>query len=217
MAAQIINIMIVDDHPLVRSGLRQLIETEPDLRVCCEAASMVEAQQVFSNHSPDLAIIDLSLPDGSGLDLIKHILARQPDMKTLVSSMYDEDLFAVRALRAGARGYINKQEAGEQVIAAIRQVLTGELYLSSRMTEHLIVNTAHSTDDQKYSPAQTLSNRELEVFELTGHGLTTSDIAERLHLSVKTIESHRANIKTKLRLNSAGELIRCAVQWTLDT
>ncbi len=217
MAVQIINIMIVDDHPLVRSGLRQLIETELDLRVCCEAASMVEAQQVFSNHSPDLAIIDLSLPDGSGLDLIKHILARQPDMKTLVSSMYDEDLFAVRALRAGARGYINKQEAGEQVIAAIRQVLTGELYLSSRMTEHLIVNTAHSTDDQKYSPAQTLSNRELEVFELTGHGLTTSDIAERLHLSVKTIESHRANIKTKLRLNSAGELIRCAVQWTLDT
>ncbi len=213
---QTTNIMIVDDHPLVRSGFRRLIETEPDLSVCCEAGDIGEALQIVAKCLPDLAIVDLSLPDGNGLDLIKRMLAQQPAMLILVSSMHDEDLFAVRALRVGAKGYINKQQASEQVIVAIRQILGGKLYLSEQMTEHLMLESANSIQNPVLSPVEELSNRELEVFELIGHGMATSEIADRLHLSVKTIESHRANIKTKLGLRTGGELVRCAVQWTLN-
>jgi DNA-binding NarL/FixJ family response regulator len=216
-AMQTTNIMIVDDHPLVRSGFRQLIESENGLNVCCEAATMNEALQLIKHCFPDLAIIDLSLPDGSGLELIKRLHALQPGILILVSSMHDEDLFAERVLRAGAKGYINKQEAGEQVIVALRQVLDGEIYLSSHMKERQLLEQDGNPRTPLLSPAEHLSNRELEVFELIGHGMATGEIAVKLHLSVKTIETHRANIKTKLGLCTAGELTRSAVQWTLDT
>jgi DNA-binding NarL/FixJ family response regulator len=210
-------IMIVDDHPLVRTGFRQLLESEPDLSVCCEAASIAQAVQQIMRTIPDLAIVDLSLPDGNGLELIKRIHARHRDVLILVSSMHDEDLFAERALRAGAKGYINKEEAGDQVIVAVRTVLAGNIYLSSYMSARHAQEQRGNTGHLHQSPVQQLSDRELEVFELIGHGLATGDIASKLHLSVKTIETHRANIKSKLGLSSAGELTRSAVKWTIET
>lgn len=209
--------MIVDDHPLVRSGFRQLFESENDMNVCCEAATMKEALQLIKHCKPNLAIIDLSLPDGNGLELIKRVHTQYPDILILVSSMHDEDLFAERVLKAGAKGYINKQEAGEQVIVAARQVLDGKIYLSSHMAERLLLEQEGNPRAPVLSPVEHLSNRELEVFELIGHGMTTGEIADKLSISVKTIETHRANIKTKMGLCSAGELTRSAVQWTLDT
>jgi DNA-binding NarL/FixJ family response regulator len=212
-----VQIMIVDDHPLVRTGFRQLIESEPDLSVCCEAANIAQAVQQIMNTRPDLAIVDLSLPDGNGLDLIKRIHARHKDILILVSSMHDEDLFAERALRAGAKGYINKQEAGDEVIVALRQILAGNIYLSSHMSARLAQEVSGIARNPADSPVKHLSDRELEVFELIGHGLGTGEIASKLHLSVKTIETHRANIKSKLGLNSASELTRSAVQWAIET
>jgi DNA-binding NarL/FixJ family response regulator len=208
--------MIVDDHPLVRSGFRMLIESEPDFSIYGEAASVSEALQLIAHDVPELAIVDLSLTDGSGLELIKRIHAIEPKILILVSSMHDEDLFAERALRAGAKGYINKQKAGEEVIVAIRQVLNGGVYLSPEMHQRLATQFSDNLPDQELSPVEQLSNRELEVFELIGHGSSTSVIADKLHLSVKTIESHRAHIKLKLGLNSASELTRFAIQWTID-
>lgn len=208
---------IIDDHPLVRHGLRQLLESEADLMVCCEAASVAEALKVIKDCQPDLAIVDLSLPDGNGLDLIKRLLSKYPELLILVSSMHDERLFAERALRAGAAGYINKQESGEQIINAVRRVLNGKIYLSEQLNQRLLLDPAENSPNPAQSSIESLSNRELEIFELIGYGLATSEIANRLHISVKTIESHRANIKSKLRLLSSGELIRSAVQWTLET
>ena len=208
--------MIVDDHPLVRSGLRQLFESEIDFSVCCEAANIAQALTLITEYSPDFAIIDLSLPDGSGLDLIKRLLIKHPHLPILVSSMHDEDLFADRALSAGAKGYINKQEAGEELITAARKVLGGNIYLSHRMSERYKSQPATDIYNLNGSLRKHLSNRELEVFELIGHGITTRVIAETLHLSIKTIESHRSNIKSKLGLHSAGELTRSAVRWTLE-
>lgn len=212
-----INFMIVDDHPLVRRGLRQLVEIEPDLTVCCEAATMADALQLLEQYTPDLAIVDLSLPDGNGLDLIKRMKIRHPEILILVSSMHDEDLYAKRVLRAGAKGYINKQQASEEVIIAARRVLAGKVYLSPEMTERFELEHGSTPESPVLSPLEHLSDRELEVFELIGHGKTTSAIADLLHLSVKTIETHRANIKLKLGLQSAGELVRSAVEWSLDT
>jgi len=209
------HIMLVDDHPLVRSGYRHLIESEPDLCVCCEAATIDQALELVYQYSPDLAIIDLSLPDGNGLDLIRRLRARYPSILILVSSMHDEDLFAERALHAGAMGYINKQEAGEQVIHALRRILDGKVYLSPSMTERQALEPSNNTGDPNHSIMARLSNREIEVFDLIGRGLSTSQIAARLNLSVKTIESHFANIKTKLGINSAGELMRSAISWSL--
>lgn len=209
--------MIVDDHPLVRSGFRQLFESENDMNVCCEAATMKEALQLIKHCKPNLAIIDLSLPDGNGLELIKRVHTQYPDILILVSSMHDEDLFAERVLKAGAKGYINKQEAGELVIVAARQVLDGKIYLSSHMAERLLLEQEGNPRAPVLSPVEHLSNRELEVFELIGHGMTTGEIADKLSISVKTIETHRANIKTKMGLCSAGELTRSAVQWTIDS
>jgi len=211
-----VNVMIVDDHPLVCIGYSQLIETEPDLSVCCMARTSGDALKMLPRCLPEAAIIDLSLPDGSGLDLIRRILAKYPNIMILVSSMHDENLFAGRSLQAGAKGYINKQEACEKVIIAIRQILKGEIYLSAPMRERLITQVEDITDLES-SPIERLSNRELEIYGLTGQGMPTSEIAAKLHLSIKTIESHRANIKAKLGLHSAGELIRSAVQWTLET
>lgn len=207
-------ILIVDDHPLVRTGFAQLIGDCPDLEVCGEAGDMAEALRQIDGAHPDLAIIDLSLAGGSGLDLIEHIKSRDKNILMLVASMHDETLYAERVLAAGARGYINKQEAQDSIIRAIRQVLSGKVYLSQKMTDRLLsgmVDTNNETRD-----IDSLSNRELQVFELIGEGVPASQIAEQLNLSVKTIETHQAHIKKKLGLDSAHELNQRAIRWVMD-
>ena len=207
-------ILIVDDHPLVRSGFAQLIGDCPDLEVCGEAADMAEALRLVDSSKPDLAIIDLSLAGGSGLDLIEHIKARDNKILMLVASMHEESLYAERVLAAGARGYINKQEAQDMIIHAIRQVVSGKVYLSQRMTERMLGGMVDKTGSKR--DIDSLSNRELQVFEMIGEGLSSSQMAEQLLLSVKTIETHQAHIKKKLGLNSAHELNHRAIRWVMD-
>jgi DNA-binding NarL/FixJ family response regulator len=210
-------VFVVDDHELIRRGLSQLIGGTPDLQMHAEAGSAGEAWQVLTTlPPPDVAIIDLSLPDGNGIDLIKRLRARYPGMRMLVSSMHDEELFARRALLAGASGYINKQETAECIIDAIRQILRGRVYLSPRIMKQVFRESSSSTDTDAASPARLLSDRELEVYQLIGQGRTTAEIAATLHLSVKTIETYRAHIKRKLRLSSGAALTRSAVQWSLE-
>jgi len=207
-------ILIVDDHPLVRSGFAQLIGDCPDLEVCCEAADMAEALRLIDSDSPDLAIIDLSLAGGSGLDLIERIKSRNQNILMLVASMHDETLYAERVLAAGARGYINKQEAQENIVRAIRQVLAGKVYLSEAMTERMLNGLVDVRDEKR--DIERLSNRELQVFELIGQGVPVSQIASQLNLSIKTIETHQAHIKKKLGLESAHELNQRAIRWVMD-
>ena len=207
-------ILIVDDHPLVRTGFAQLIGDCPDLEVCGEAGDMAEALKQIDATSPDLAIIDLSLAGGSGLDLIERIRSRNKDILMLVASMHDETLYAERVLTAGARGYINKQEAQERIIHAIRQVLSGKVYLSQQMTDRLLSGMVDANGGKR--DIDSLSNRELQVFELIGEGVSSSQIAEQLNLSIKTIETHQAHIKKKLGLGSAHELNQRAIRWAMD-
>ena len=207
-------ILIVDDHPLVRTGFAQLIGDCPDLEVCCEAADMAEALRLIDSNPPDLAIIDLSLAGGSGLDLIERVKSRNPNILMLVASMHDEALYAERVLAAGARGYINKQEAQENIIRAIRQVLAGKVYLSEAMTDRLLSGLVDVRDEKR--DIERLSNRELQVFELIGQGVPVSQIASQLNLSIKTIETHQAHIKKKLGLGSAHELTQRAIRWVMD-
>ena len=206
-------ILIVDDHPLVRTGFAQLIGDCPDLEVCCEAGNMSEALRLLDAQKPDLAIIDLSLAGGSGLDLIEKIRRRDSSILMLVASMHDETLYAERVLAAGARGYVNKQEAQDNIIRAIRQVLGGKIYLSDRMTERLV--SGEAGNDSEKRDIDGLSNRELQVFELIGQGVSTANIAARLNLSVKTIETHQAHIKKKLGLESAHQLTQRAICWVM--
>ncbi len=206
-------ILIVDDHPMMRQGLAQLINGEPELAVSWEAESAGQALDMVLAHSPDLVLADISLPDKNGLELIKDIRAVRPTTAILVVSMHDEGLYADRVLRAGGRGYIMKQEGGKQLLVAIRQVLNGQIYVSGKMSEKIVEIFSKHRSDSDDSPATQLSDREFEVFQLIGGGKGTREIAEKLHLSVKTVEVHRANIKKKLKLKSATELIRQAVQW----
>ena len=190
-------ILIVDDHPVVRSGLRMLIDDEPDLFVCGEAGDADEAIRVLDAQKPDLVIVDLSLKGSSGLELIKRIKSRESGSKMLVSSMFDESLYAERVLNAGALGYVSKQEAMEKVIEAIRCVLSGRVYLSAAMSDRMLHRLTRDHQVPERSPVETLSDRELEVFEAIGRGRTTGEIAAHLHLSVKTVETHREKIKAK--------------------
>ncbi len=206
-------ILIVDDHPLMRKGLALTLEAEADLEVCGQAASAEEALSMLDTVQPDLAIVDISLPGMSGLELIKHLHTWKPDLPVLVISRHDEALYAERAIRAGARGYVMKIEAVDVIVKAVRRVLAGGLYVSEEISERLLLSMTGHRRTEARTPVELLSDRELEVFELTGRGLTTREIAERLHLSVKTIESYRARIKTKLGLRSAAELMQHAVQW----
>ena len=208
------SILIVDDHPLVRAGFAQLIGDTPDLKVCCEAGDMASALQLLDSITPDLAIIDLSLAGGSGLDLIEHIKARNSKILMLVASMHDESLYAERVLAAGARGYINKQEAQEKIIQAIRQVLKGKVYLSELMTEKILNNMVSRSDEKQ--GIGSLSNRELQVFEMIGQGLAPGKMAQQLNLSVKTIETYQAHIKKKLGVSSAHKLTHHAIRWLLE-
>ena len=204
-------IVIVDDHPIFREGLRQVIDREPDLKVCAEADSIPQALQVVEKEKPDLVLVDISLGDASGIDLIRQLKSRHEELPILVISMHDESLYAVRALRTGAIGYLMKQEPVPTMKAAIRQVLRGEVYLSDRMAERVF--STMKEERAVESPLDRLSDRELEVFRLLGRGLGTRQIAEELGLTVPTINSFRARIKDKLQLNSATELVLHAISW----
>lgn len=209
-------IMIVDDHPIVREGYVHLIQRRDDLQVCAQAGGKVEAMQQIRSSSPQLIIVDISLSDGSGLELIKDIRSQYPQIKLLAVSMHDENLFAERCIRAGAQGFVNKQQAPEQLIRAIDRVLSGKIYLSQDITERMICRSIGATEDENVSPIEKLSDRELEVFEQIGQGETTRQIASKLNLSAKTIETYRENIKHKLNLSNATELTRHAIQWVLE-
>jgi DNA-binding NarL/FixJ family response regulator len=208
-------ILVVEDHPLVRAGLRSFVDAEADLMVCGEASTARDAIELARTQNPDLVLVDISLEDGNGIDLIKRLKAKHPALRMLVCSMHDESLFAERALNAGAHGYINKHQAAEEVLDAIREVLAGHVYLSEEMVERVITGFAKKKEGGS-SGIEALTDRELEVFGLIGQGLSTSKIAERLQLSVKTIETHREKIKRKLQLPSGGELVRHAVQWHIE-
>ncbi len=208
-------VLLVDDHPLVRRGVADVIAHEADLEICGEAADVAEAIQEVERTQPDLVLVDLALKSGHGLELLEKLKARNPQIKTLVSSMQDETLFAERVLQAGAMGYITKQEPPEMLVRAVRQVLRGEVYLSPRMTSRLLHRVAGGGPPRE-DPIQSLSNREIEVYEMIGQGLTVQQIAVRLHLSPKTVETHREKIKQKLNLKSSAELSRRAVQWVLE-
>ncbi len=211
--AKKLRVLIVDDHPIVRHGLRQLISQEPDLEVSGEAERPSEALKAIASLKPHVAIVDLSLREGSGLELIKDIKVRHPKLAVLVLSMHDESIYGERVLRAGARGYITKAEASENLLTAIRRVLAGEIYLSEKMAARMLHKLAAGPGVTDSSPVGVLSDRELEVFQLIGQGLRTRQIAERLQLSVKTIETYRENIKWKLKLEDAAELLQHAIRW----
>jgi DNA-binding NarL/FixJ family response regulator len=209
-------VLIVDDHPIVRRGLADLISAEPDLEVSGQAADVAEALKSIERDCPDVAIIDISLKNGHGLDLIEQIKEKSDRVKMLVSSMHDELLFAERSLRAGAMGYIPKQEPTEKLLEAIRLILRGQIFLTPRMSNRLL-HFVVGGNSMEENPIQNLSNRELEVFEMIGQGLTTQQIAQKLSLSDKTIETHREKIKRKLNLKNSSELSRSAVQWVLQS
>jgi DNA-binding NarL/FixJ family response regulator len=206
-------ILIVDDHPMMRQGLAQLITNEPDLAVAAEADTAGQALNLVSNRKPDLLLLDISLPDKNGLELVKDIHVLRPDLAILVVSMHDESLYAERVLRAGARGYIMKQEGGKRLMAAIRQVLDGRIYVSEKMSARILEIFSGGHPQASGSLVERLSDREFEVFQLIGQGRGTRDIAGYLHLSVKTVEVHRANIKEKLKLKTATDLVHYAVRW----
>lgn len=206
-------ILLVDDHPIVRQGLSELINHEKDMVMSGTAEDLNKALEAIETLKPDLVIVDISLKGSNGIELLKNIKVRYPKMLVLMLSMHDESLYAVRALRAGASGYIMKQEATEKVLTAIRRVLNGEIYLSEKMEKKMMQQLVGGRAARSGSPIEDLSDRELEVFNLIGQGHGTRQIAEELHLSIKTIESHRAHIKEKLNLKNATELVQYAIQW----
>ncbi len=206
-------VLIVDDHPVFRHGISALINAESDLEVCGEASSSPTALDAMRTLSPDVALLDISLPGTNGIELIKLMKAEQPKLPLLMLSMHDESLYALRALKAGALGYVMKAEALTHVLDALRKVLRGEIYVSPRLSERLIFQAIQTAEGGSGSPVDRLSDRELEVLELLGRGFGTKEIAGELHLSVKTIETHRAHIKEKLGFRDAGEMVRFAIDW----
>jgi DNA-binding NarL/FixJ family response regulator len=210
-------VMIVDDHPIVREGYARLIGNQPDLEVCGEAGDATEAMRLIAAARPDLIVVDISLKGGNGIELCKDIRFQYPNVKMLVASAHEESLYAERVLRAGATGYVNKEEATDRLIEAIRLVIAGKIYLSADMTERMLCRAVGSEEGSGESPVACLSDREIEVFEFIGHGLTTRQIAEKLDLSPKTIESYRENIKAKLNLKNGAELTQHAVRWVLES
>ena len=210
-------VLIVDDHPAVREALAMLIGQQSDLEVCGEAADLSEALRLVADTQPDVAVIDISLKTGCGIDLIKRIKDRNDTVRMLVWSTHSESLYAERALRAGALGYVNKDQATDKIVEGIRRVLEGKVYLSDAMVETMLQRTVgEAREEVTRSPLDALANRELEVFRLIGQGVKTAEIAERLHLSVKTIETYRDRIREKLDLSDGTELAHYATQWMLE-
>lgn len=208
-------VFLVDDHPLVRQGISYLIEKEGDLAVCGEADDGPEALDGISKTFPDLAVIDLSLRSSSGIDLLESVRLRWPDLPVLVLSMYDESVYGERALRSGAKGYVMKQEAPAKVVEAIRQVLRGHVFVSPQVSDRIMQRLAGKQTGQTACTVDSLSNRELQVFQLIGEGATNQRVAENLKVSVKTVESHIERMKEKLGVESGRELIQRAVEWVL--
>lgn len=208
-------VVIVDDHPIFRRGIAELIGEEADMEVVGEASNTAEAIRQIAESAPDVVVVDLSLQDGHGIELIEQLAEREDGPKAIVCSMHDESLFAERALRAGAMGYVNKQETTEKLVEAIRRVQNGEVVLSEKMTRRLLQNVVGGKAGEQ-NPVETLSNRELEVFEMIGEGLTTKQIASRLDLSPKTVEAHREKIKSKLVLSNSAQLSRQAFLWVYE-
>ena len=208
-------VFVVDDHPIVRQGLALLIDQEADLTVCGEAEEMYSALSAIQAVRPDILIVDISLNGPDGLELLKNIRLGSPRLPVLILSMHDESIYAERALRAGANGYIMKQEATEKVLVALRRILSGEIYVSERVANSMLRHYVRGADPSEHSSISDLTDRELEVFRLIGEGHGTRQIAEALHLSVKTVESYQAHIKEKLSLRSARELVQHAVQWNV--
>jgi len=206
-------ILIVDDHPIVRDGLIRLIHEEQSLTVCGQAEDAHQALKAISESRPDIAIVDITLKSSDGIDLMKSIRSQYPKLPVLILSMHDETLYAERALRAGAKGYIMKQEASEKLMEAVHEILSGRIYCSDNISRRVMRKFARGKADIKDSPIDSLSDRELQVFRLIGCGYRTSEIAKKLYLSVKTIETYRTHIKEKLNLANSAELLRYAILW----
>ena len=206
-----ISILLVDDHPVVRLGIIQLLNLEPDFQVRWQAASVEEAVAVCESAEPDMAVVDISLGKESGIELIKKLIRRRPSMQILAMSMHDESLYAERALHAGAKGYVMKHSAAKNIVAALRRIRKGEIYVSEEMSSRMIGRAITGSPGQRPLGLGQLSDRELEVFRLIGLGLKKGELALRLNLSVHTIESHRASLKRKLNVNSSSELARLAI------
>jgi len=211
-----LKVFVVDDHPIVRQGLAQMINREPDLMVCGEAEEATAALHTIICEKPDILIIDISLKGPDGLELLKNVRVRFPSLPVLILSMHDESIYAERALRAGANGYIMKHEAAEKVMGALRQILNQEIYVSERVASQILHHYIAGSSTVKQSPLEDLSDRELEVFRLIGEGHSTRTIADELHLSVKTVESYQAHIKEKLSLKNGRELVQHAIQWVMN-
>jgi DNA-binding NarL/FixJ family response regulator len=207
-------ILLVDDHPLVRERLADIINSEADLSVCGEAEDRHQALEAIKAQHPHLVIVDITLKNSDGLELIKDIHSRWPRLPMLVVSMHDESLYAERVIRAGALGYITKQEATRDILVAIRRVLSGNIFLNERIATQIISRLATPGAPIAVSPAESLADRELQVFELTGLGLNTRQIAARLHIGVKTAETYRTRIREKLHLKDPGEILQAAIAWT---
>jgi DNA-binding NarL/FixJ family response regulator len=208
-------VYVVDDHPIVRQGLGLMINREADMVVCGEAEEAHSALQALTTLQPDVMIVDISLIGPDGIELVKAIRARNVSLPILMLSMHDESTYAERAIRAGANGYIMKQEATEKVLVAIRRILNGGVYLSDRIAGKMLQQYVRGAATEKHSPMADLSDRELEVFRLIGDGHATRQIAEELHISVKTVETYQAHIKEKLSLRNARELMQHAIEWNL--
>ncbi|HVU33708.1 MAG TPA: response regulator transcription factor [Opitutaceae bacterium] len=206
-------ILLVEDHPITRLGLKAVIDQQPDLRVCDEADDAGKALQIVSRNPPDLVIADISLKSANGIELTKNLVAQVPGIPILIVSMHDETIYAERALRAGARGYLMKQVAAEKIVDAARCVLRGDIYLSEKSKETMLHHMVKKRSDEHVFPIDTLSDREMEVFQLIGDGYSTRQIAEKLHLSSKTIDSYREHLKLKLNLSSGADLVRHAIEW----
>ena len=206
-------LLIVDDHPIFRHGISQLIRQLREVTICGEAENAQSALEAMRRHTPDVFLMDISMPGKNGIELIKLMLAEQPRLVILVLSMHDESIYALRALRAGARGYVMKQQAMENVLDALRKVIDGGIYISPQFSEKLVFKVIQGSDSDLGTPVDKLSDRELEVLQLFGRSKSTREIADALHLSVKTIETHRAHIKEKLGFKDAEEMVKFAVEW----
>jgi len=210
-------IFLVDDHPIVRQGLAQLINHEPDLIVCGQGEDAYQSLKPIKEARPDLVLLDVSLKDSDGIELLKELKAQMPDLPVLMLSMHDEALYTERALRAGARGYVMKQEAPQTLLAAIRKVLAGQVHVSDAMGASLLQGMVGGKNPEGKLPMDRLTDRELEVFRMIGSGQTVKEIAEKLFLSAKTVEAHREHIKQKLNLKSSAELLRYAIRNTPES